>query len=119
QVCLTQRHTALQREERKKGLVISLRAANFVLEFLGSPLTHRELLRNLFPAFFKQLDRGVIRQHVPEKHLEQERAFVGIWLYTRRPQPLVHGFCPLGRDLIESLIRSRSEERRVGKECRL
>src|SRR5262245_60626628 len=69
QVRLTQRHTALQREEREKGLVISLRATHFVLEFLGPSLTHGELLRNLFPAFFKQPDRGIIRQHVPEKHL--------------------------------------------------
>jgi hypothetical protein len=61
QVRLTQRYTALQREEREKGLVIGLRAPHFFLELLGSPLTHREFLRNLFPAFFKKPDGGVIR----------------------------------------------------------
>src|SRR4029450_6257627 len=39
-----------------------------------------------------------------KKQLEQECTFVGIWFHTRRLQPLYHGLCPLGRDLIESLI---------------
>src|SRR5215475_6573390 len=78
QVCLTQRNTALQREEREKRLVIGLRAPHFFLGLLGSPFTHREFLRSLFPAFFKKPDGGVIRQHVPKKQLEQECTFVGI-----------------------------------------
>src|SRR4029450_93456 len=60
QVCLTQRNTALQREEREKRLVIGLRAPHFFLGLLGSPFTQRE----------------------------QERTFVGIWFHTRRLQPL-------------------------------
>jgi hypothetical protein len=70
QISLTERNTALQREEREKGLVIGLRAPHFFLELLGSPFTHRELLRNLFPAFFKEPHGGVMRQHMPKKHLE-------------------------------------------------
>src|SRR4030095_709146 len=104
QVRLTQRNTALQCEEREKSLVIGLRPPHFFLELLGSPFTHREFLRSLFPAFFKKPHGSVIRQHVPKKQLEQERTFVGILFNTRRLQPLYHGFCPLGRDLIESLI---------------
>src|ERR671930_198582 len=78
QVRLAQRNTALQREEREEGLVIGLSSAHSLLELLGSPFTHRELLRNLFAAFFKQPDGGIIRQHVPKKYLKQERTFVGI-----------------------------------------
>ena len=87
QVRLTQRHTALQREERKK-VSSSTSGPRIFLELLGSPFTHREFLRSLFPAFFKKPDGGVIRQHVPKKQLEQERTFVGIWFHTRRLQPL-------------------------------
>src|SRR5262249_14167014 len=61
QVRLTQRNAALQRQEREKGLVIGLSSAHFVLGLLSSPFTHREFLRNLFPAFFKKSDSGVIR----------------------------------------------------------
>jgi hypothetical protein len=60
QVRLTQRNSALQREERKKGLVIGLRSPHLVLQFLNSPFTHPEFLCDLFPALFKQPDGGII-----------------------------------------------------------
>ena len=41
-----------------------------------------------------------------KKHLEQQRALVGVWLYTGVLKPFLHGFGPLGRNVIEPLVRS-------------
>jgi hypothetical protein len=70
QIRLAKRDTALQCEEREKGLVVSFRPLHFLLQFCGSFLTHCELLRNLFPAFFQEPQSDVMGQHMPKERLE-------------------------------------------------
>jgi hypothetical protein len=70
QIRLAKRDTALQREEREKGLVVSLRALHFLPQFCGALFTHREFLRNLFPTFFQEPQSDIMGQHMPKKRLE-------------------------------------------------